>query len=59
MARMVTNKPVEVPVSGRAPAPRVGAVATGADGRPLTRAERNRQEALERRARNRERRRGT
>jgi len=34
-------------------------VATGADGRPLTRAERNRQEALERRARNRERRRGT
>jgi preprotein translocase subunit SecA len=59
MARMVTNQPVEVPVPGRGPAPRAAAVATGADGRPLTRAERNRQEALERRARNRERRRGT
>jgi preprotein translocase subunit SecA len=59
MAHIVTNQPVEASVPSRGPAPRVSAVATGADGRPLTRAERNRQEALERRARNRERRRGT
>ena len=58
MARMVTNQPVDAPLPARASAP-PGAVEAGPDGRPLTRAERNRLDAVARRARNRERRRGT
>ena len=56
MARMITNKPVDVETTGIQRT--VSTHAEGPDGRPMTRSERNRQEALARRARQKERKRG-
>ena len=56
MARMITNKPVDVETTGILRT--VSTHAEGPDGRPMTRSERNRQEALARRARQKERKRG-
>jgi len=53
---MITNKPVDVETTGIQRT--VSTHAEGPDGRPMTRSERNRQEALARRARQKERKRG-